>query len=171
MIYKDVVNIIKDTLSRFKGVNYVRYSGDDLNNAQHNHKTLQAYIDDVSLLQFNLTTNITKVEFQIYILGFPEDTPESILDIQDECYNVAVNTLGYIDNCPDYKGIVRVYDYSLLTLSHYTAQNNAGVKLSVLLEMPVDLCNIWENFNDEPYPEDEDKEIELKPITLPKNGC
>lgn len=183
MIYKDVVNILKDTLSRFKGVNFVRYSGDDLNNAQHNHKTIQSYIDDISLMQFNLTTNITKVEFQVYILGFPaNDTPDDILDVQDKCYNVAVNVLGYIDNYADFKGLVRVYDYSILTLSHYTAQDNAGVKLSVVLEIPINLCDIWDNFNDEPYAPDEDKkitinddevgDINLKPISLPKtNGC
>lgn len=172
MIYKDVINIIKGTLSRFKGVNFVRYSGDDLINSQHNYNTLQCYIDDINLLQFNLTTNITKMEVQIYILGMCENTPEAILDTQDECFNVGVNVLGYIDNYPSFKGQVRVYDYSMLTLSHYTAQNNAGVKLSVVLEIPINLCDIWSNFNDEPYEEEKEKKIDIKKINLPKsNEC
>lgn len=180
MIYKDVVNILKDTLSRFKGVNFVKYQGDDLNNQQHNYKTIQAYIDTISLHQFNVTTNIVKAEYQIYILGFPkEQTPDEILDIQDRCYNVAVNVLAYIDNNDELKGLVRLYDYSILTLDRYTAQANAGVKLSVVLEIPNRVCDL-DDFG-EPYTPDEDNEIDLneseigeidlRPIHLDRSGC
>lgn len=179
MIYKDVVNIIKDALSRFKGVNFVKYQGDDLNNQQHNYKTIQCYIDDISLHQFNLTTNIVKAEYQIYILGFPENgTPDNILDVQDKCYNVAINVLAYIDTRKELEGLIRLYDYSILTLSRYTGQSNAGVKLSLILEIPngVNLCELEDNFG-EPYEEDKDNEItinedkvgniDLNPIDLP----
>ena len=182
MIYKDVVNILADALSRFKGVNFVKYQGDDLNNAQHNYKTIQAYIDDISFHQFNLTTNIVKAEYQVYILGFPENTPESILEVQDECYNVAINVLAYIDLKPELKGLVSVYDFSILTLSRYTAQSNAGVKLSITLQIPngVNLCELDDNFG-EPYTPEQDAEItindkeigeiDLNPVKLPKSGC
>lgn len=182
MIYKQVTNIIIDTLKRFKGVNFVRYSGDDLNNQQNNYKTIQCYIDDVTHHQFNLTQNICKVEYNIYILGFAEDgTPDSILDVQDKCYDVALYTLAYLDVNDEFQGIVSVYDYDILTLSRYTEQSNAGVKLSIVLTIPngVNLCELDEHFNDEPYPEDEDHEIDinddevgeidLNPIKLPKN--
>lgn len=181
MIYKDVVNILKDTLSRFKGVNLVKYQGDDLNNQQHNYKTIQCYIDDISHHQFNLTTNIVKAEYNIYILGFPEhDTPDDILDVQDNCYNVAINVLYYIDNLEAFKGIVRVYDYSIMSLSRFTGQANAGVRLSVVLEIPngVDLCNYEDNFG-EPYEPEKDHEItvddkeigalNVRPVKLPKS--
>ena len=46
---------------------------------------------------------------------------------------------------------------------------------------PVNLCTLDDNFNDEPYPEDKDNEIDLdieevgdidlKPIHLPKSCC
>ena len=182
MIYKDVVNVIKDALSRFKGVNFVKYQGDDLNNQQHNYKTIQAYIDDISFHQFNLTTNIVKAEYQVYILGFPENTPDSILEVQDECYNVAINVLAYIDTRPELKGLVSLYDFSILTLSRYTAQSNAGVKLSIILQIPngVNLCELDDYFG-EPYTPDSDNEITinddevgeitLNPIKLPKSGC
>lgn len=183
MIYKDVVNVIKDALSRFKGVNFVKYQGDDLNNQQHNYNTIQCYIDDISLHQFNLTTNIVKADYEVYILGFPEEqTPDAILDVQDKCYNVAINVLAYIDTKEELKGFVRLYDYSILTLSRYTAQSNAGVKLSITLEIPngVNLCELESNFG-EPYEEEKDKEIDLninevgdidlKPIELPRSGC
>ena len=167
MIYKQVTNAIIDVLSRFKGVNFVKYTGDDLVNQQHNEKTIQCWLDDVSLHQFNLTQNTAKVEYQIYILGFPEDTPDEILDIQDKCYDVALYTLAYLDNNDELKGLVSLYDYSILTLSHFTAQNNAGVKLSVVLTIPngVNLCELDEHFG-EPYTPEQDEPIDIKPITL-----
>ena len=60
MYYKDIVEALIGVLSRFKGVNYVKYTGDDLINQQQNHKTLQCWIDNVSFSQYNLTTNINK---------------------------------------------------------------------------------------------------------------
>ena len=179
MIYKEVTNIIIDTLKRFKGVNFVKYQGNDLNNQQQNYKTLQCYIDDISLHQFNITTNIVKASYEIYILGFPNDE-ESVLDIQDKCYDVAIYTLAMIDKKPEFKGIVRLYDYDILTLSRYTEQSNAGVKLSLVLEIPngVNLCEVDDKFG-EPYKEEEDKEIDVQtddvgdldisPIKLPRN--
>ena len=183
MIYKEVTNIIKDTLSRFKGVNFVRYSGDDLNNAQPNNKNIQCFIDDISHHQFNITQNIAKVEYQIYIIGHVgEDTPDNILDMQDKCYDVALYTLAYLDINETFRGIVSVYDYDILTLSHYTDNNAAGVKLSLVLTIPngVNLCELDEHFG-EPYQEEEDIEItvpdkevgelDIKPTKLPRNRC
>ena len=182
MIYKDVVNVIKDALSRFKGVNFVKYTGDDLINQQNNNKTLQCWIDDISLHQFNLTTNIVKAEYQIYILGFPENTPDSILDIQDKCYNAAINVMAYIDTRDELKGLISVYDYSILTLSRFSDDSSAGVKLSLVLNIPngVNLCELDDNFG-EPYTPEKDKdidieinevgEINLKPIDLKRSCC
>lgn len=184
MIYKEVTEALLRTLGRFKGVNVVRYSGDDLNNQQHNHKTIQAYVDDISYHQFNLTQNIAKVEYNVYILGFPEHgTPDEILDVQAQCYDVALYVLAFMDTIPEYRGIISVYDYDIMTLSHYTAQNNAGVKLSIVLQIPngVDLCEMDDKFNDEPVKEEEKEisgitennigDIVIKPIKLPKNNC
>jgi len=179
---KDVINILKDISLRHKGVHTFRYQGDDLNNAQNNHKYYQVYVDDISHHQLNITTNIFKAEFQIYILGFVDDE-HSILDVQNNAYTIAADIIAYIDTQEAYKGILSVYDYSILTLSHYTDDSSAGVKLSLVLEMPspVNLCELDYNFNDEPYPEDEDNEIDLdidgvgdidlKPIKLPKSCC
>lgn len=183
MYYKEIIDTIIGVLSRFKGVNYVKYQGDDLNNQQHNHKTLQCYIDNVSFSEYNLTTNVNKMSFEVYILGFPDDTSgNTILDVQDVCYNVAVNFLAYIDNAPQFYNLITLADWSILTLDRYTAQNNAGVKLSVILNAvsPINLCEIQDWFNDEPYSGDTDTQITISggasvndeltitPIKLPK---
>jgi len=182
MYYKEIVDTLINVLSRFKGVNYVKYQGDDLNNQQHNNKTIQCYIDNISLSQYNLTTNINKISFEVYILGFADGTSgNTALDVQDVCYNVAVNFLTYIDNAPQFQNLISLYDWSILTLDRYTAQSNAGVKLSVVLNAvsPINLCEYEDWFNDEPYTPEEDKdidvptsevgELEVHPIKLLRN--
>lgn len=177
---KDVVNIIKDISLRHKGVRTFRYQSEILNNAQNNHKMYQVYVDDVSLHELNITTNIFKAKFEIYILGFVDDE-NTVLDVQNNAYTIACDIMAYIDTKDEFKGILSVYDYSILTLSHYTDDNASGVKLSLVLQMPspVNLCSLDDNFNDEPYEDDEDSEIdinndeigdiEINPITLPTN--
>lgn len=183
MYYKQIVDSIVGALSRFKGVNFVKYTGDDLINQQNNNKTMQCWIDNISFSQYNLTTNINKIEFQIYILGFPDKTPESVLDVQDKCYNAAVNLLTYIDNMPQFQGLISLYDWSILTLDRFSDDSNAGVKVSVILNAvsPINFCEYQDWFNDEPYEEEKDKDIDininevgdidLKTINLPRSGC
>ena len=179
---KDVINIIRDVALRHKGVRTFRYQSEILNNAQNNHKMFQVYVDDVSLHELNITTNIFKARFEIYILGFPtNESGSTILDVQNDAYTIACNIMAYIDTKEDFQGVLSVYDYSILTLSHYTDDDASGVKLTLVLEMPnpVNLCTLDENFNDEPYEDDEDNEItinedeigeiEINPIHLPIN--
>ena len=181
MYYKEIVESLINVLSRFKGVNYVRYTGDDLINQQNNYKTLQCWVDNVSFSQYNLTTNINKIEFQVYILGFADGTSgNTVLDVQDKCYNVAVNFLTYIDNMPQFQNLISLYDWSIITLDRFTEQSNAGVKVSVVLNAvsPINLCDFENWFNDEPYTPDPDMEIDINksdvgeiditPIHLPK---
>lgn len=177
---KDVVNIIKDISLRHKGVRTFRYQSEILNNAQNNHAMYQVYVDDVSLHELNITTNIFKAKFEIYILGFVDDDT-TVLEVQNNAYTVACDIMAYIDIKDEFKGVLSVYDYSILTLSHYTDDNAAGVKLSLVLQMPnpVNLCTLDDNFNDEPWEDEPDHEIDvnneeigdidINPITLPTN--
>ena len=116
----------------------------------------------------------------MYILGFVDDE-NPILDVQNNAYTIAADIIAKIDTDDEYKGFLSVHDYSIVTLSHYTDDDAAGVKLSLVLAMPspVDLCELDENFNDEPYEPEQDGEITInkddvgditiKPIKLPKN--
>ena len=177
---KDVVNIIKDISLRHKGVRTFRYQSEILNNAQNNHKMYQVYVDDVSLHELNITTNIFKAKFEIYILGFVDDDT-TVLEVQNNAYTVACDIMAYIDIKDEFKGVLSVYDYSILTLSHYTDDNAAGVKLSLVLQMPSPLnwCELDDNFDDEEHEEEPDHEIDvpdneigdidITPIKLPKN--
>lgn len=182
MYYKEIVDALIGVLSRFKGVNYVKYTGDDLINQQQNNKTLQCWIDNISMSQYNLTTNINKIEFQVYALGFATgESGNTVLDVQDECYNLAVNFLTYIDNMPEFRNLISLYDWSIITLDRFSEQANAGVKISVVLNAvsPINLCEYQDWFNDEPYTPEPDHEIDINasdigdidinPIHLPRN--
>lgn len=177
---KDIVEIIKNTALMHKAVHTFRYQGDDLNNAQNNHEYYQVYLDDISYHQLNITTNIFRVEFNLYILGFVDDD-NPILDVQNNAYTIAADIIAKIDTDEANRGVLSVHDYSIVTLSRYTDDKSAGVKLSLVLAMPspVNLCVLEDNFNDEPYEPEPDKEIDIntddvgdidiKPIRLPKN--
>ena len=177
-----IINIIKDVSLRHKGVRTFKYQADKLNNAQNNYGIYQVYVDDVSLHQLNITTNIFKAEFEVYVLSQPDGSSgNTILDVQNNAYTIACDIMAYIDTQDAFQGILRVYDYSILTLSHYSDDDSAGVKLSLVLQMPspVDLCTLDDNFNDEPYSGDTDTEItinkdeigeiDINPIKLPTN--
>ena len=182
---KDIIDILKNVSLRHKGVYTFRYQGEKLNNAQNNFKGYQVYIDDINLHELNITTNIFKVSLEIYVLGQPNgESGNTVLDVQNNAYTIAVDIMAKIDTDEAFRGILSVYDYSILTLSHYTSDNAAGVKLSLVLAMPspVNLCELEDNFNDEPYePEkdadididvDETGDIDIKPITLrPNRRC
>ena len=179
---KDVINILKDISLRHKGVRTFKYQGDKFNNAQNNYATFQVYIDDISLHELNITTNIFKAKFEIYILSQPDGTSgKTVLDIQNEAYTIACDIMAYIDNNEEFYNVLSVYDYSLLTLARYTDDQSSGVKLSLTLEMPnpVNLCTLDDNFNDEPHKEEDDFKIDINdnevgdititPISLKRN--
>ena len=182
IMLKDVIEIIRDVALRHKGVYTFKYQDDMLNNAQNNYPGYQVYVGDSSLHQLNITTNIFKAEFQIYIIGHATgESGNTILDVQNDAYTIAVDIMAMIDTLEAYRGVLSVYDYSILVLSHYTDDDSAGVKLSLVLEMPSPLnwCELDDNFDDEPHEEDPDHEIDIKtddigdidinPIHLPRN--
>lgn len=179
---KDVIEILRDISLRHKGVYTFRYQDDMLNNAQNNYPGYQVYVSDTSMHQLNITTNIFKAEFQIYIIGHATgESGNTILDVQNDAYTIAVDIMAMIDTLEAYRGVLSVYDYSILVLSHYTDDDSAGVKLSLVLEMPSPLnwCTLDDNFDDEPHEDEPDKEIDIKtdeigdidinPIHLPRN--
>lgn len=178
---KDLVNIIKDVCLRHKGIKTFRYQSNIYNNAQNNYKPFQVYLDDVSYHNLNITTNIFTVEFNMYILSQPTKDKDCILEVQDAAYTIAADIVAYLDY--NYRGIMNMHDYAIMTLSHYSDDDSAGVRLSITLEVPspVNLCDLDDNFNPEPYSGDTDTEItvdikplpelsDIKKITLPR-GC
>lgn len=183
---KQIVDIIKNTALRHKAINSFKYQDSLLTNAQGSNRYYQCVIDDTSLHQLIISQspNIFTSTFDIYIIGFV-NTDETILEIQNNCYDIAVEIVAKLDT---YTDVISVHDYSLLVGSHYTDDNSVFCKINLELNIPFGLCDLDEYFDDEPKDiteEDteiilngntEDKEIKLNPIRLPKNeintcGC
>ena len=182
MMLADVINLIKDISLKHKLVNTFKYQSSILTNAQGNNKSFQVIVDDTNLSQLIITSSpdIFTITLDIYIIGFVE-TSAKTLDIQDQAYDIAIQLIKKIDTLDEYKGLIDIYDYSILTLSHWTDDNSAGVKLTLSMRVPIGFCDIDDYFDDEPTSMDEedikinisgntlsDKAIVLKPIKLPK---
>lgn len=171
-MYKELIEIIKNVCLRYKGAKTFKYQDVFLNNAQNNHATLQFYLSDMTHHDLNISYNppIFKMEAMLYILDHPSKEEDSILDCQDRCYDAALNIIAKLDNLEEYQGIIRVHDYSITTLSHYSDDDSAGVRTSIVLDIPVavDLCSYEDNFNDEPYTPEPEKEITIKEKETPE---
>lgn len=182
----EIVDIIRNLSLRHKGVRTFRYQAKTYNNSQNNHLAYQVYLADHSYHQLNLTTNIVRAEFELYILNQPErkDVPDDILKVQDEAYTIAANIIAKIQDLDEYRGILSLHDYDIMVLSHYSDDDSAGVKLSIVLTYPnpVSLCDLDDNFDDEPYQPEEDipidvpeeevsEELTITPIKLPRTPC
>lgn len=177
----EIIEMLKNIALRHKGVKTFRYQDKLLNNAQNNYKPYQIYVDTAQYHALNITTNIFRAEVEMYVLAQPNEE-KTILQVQDEAYTIACDILAFIDTQEAYKGVVSLYDYDILTLDHYTDDNSAGVKVSIVMAIPspVNLCDLENNFNDEPYEEEpeqditlptyEDKDITLTTIKLPRNN-
>lgn len=173
---KEIIEILRDTFLRYKGVRTFKYQDDSLNNTQPNDKDYQVFVDDTSYHRLNITTGIFVAEFNIYILKTPSKD-ESILDVQDYAYALAANVIGKMDY--DAHPALSVHDWSVITVSHVTDNDSAGVRLTLYLETPnpENLCEDW-HWNDEPYSGDTENPIDVpdgnigwldvNPITLPK---
>ena len=161
---KDLLGIFSNVFLRYKTVKSFSYKDITLFNQQGSDEMFQVLVEDSPFFELNITNQIFKASYEIYILSTPSKDESSILNVQDTAFDIAVNVIEFFDN--KFKGVMNVYDYSILLLSHFTDNDSAGVKLSIVLQVPnpVDLCRYEENFNDEPYEKPEDD----KPIDLPE---
>lgn len=165
-----IIEILKNVSLRHKGVRTFKYQDKILTNAQGNNRYFQVQVDTVSYHNLNITTGIFTSEFNLHILGFPTKDKDSIADIQTKAYTIACDIMEFIDSQDEYKGILSVYDYSILTLSNYTDDAAAGVRLTLTLKVPspVNLCEYEDNFNPEPAPEPEDTNIPIDEEEMPE---
>lgn len=159
---KNLVEVIKEQAENIKGVKFFKYEGADLINAQNNNATIQVWVEDDVFIEYIVTKDLIKVQLNIDILdniGDGEDT----IDVHDRTNKIAIVLIKLLEE--RYKGILSVYDYNLLNLSHYTDDDLFGTRMSIYLTMPspVNECNINE-FIDElnEYYKEYDKDITIK---------
>lgn len=179
-MFKTIIDYIADIASKHKLVNTVKYQSRSLINQQHSNANYEVVIEDNAYFQWIKTSNVFTLTLNIDVLSHTSTRDGDELRIHDEAFLIINNILKYIEADPLYKGILSIYDYSIMHISHFTDDNSAGGRLSLELAVPnpVTFCNYMDNFG-EPITEEKDKEItlpteeekdlDLKPITLPKN--
>lgn len=158
---KNLVEAIKEQARHIKNVKHFKYEGADLINSQNNNSTIQIWVEDDIFTEFITTKDIIKVQMNIDILDNIIDGKEKV-DVHDRTTKIAIVLIKLIEE--SYKGILSVYDYNLLNVSHYTDDDLFGTRMSIYLTMPspVNECNI-KDFIDElnEYYKEEDKEITI----------
>lgn len=162
---EQLVATFKSLCLKHKGVKTFKYQGADLINAQNNNEYIQCVLDDVHLSQHLIGKNVNTVTLDLYILDFVKTNDlQSHIKAQDKCYSIAVDIITMLDNSSEYNAYMSVHDWSILTLSRYTSDNDCGTKLTIELYLALDTCDYEDNFNEEEYvPE---ISIDDKTITL-----
>lgn len=147
---KEVIDYILDIASKHKEINYVEYGDRSLFNRSNENKSYQFFIEDVNYLRQE-NEGINQLELNCYILGFVDDTKNN-LDIQDEALHIWSDIYQYLDNDADIQ--ISIGDFDLLSLSEYTTDKDAGIRITLRLYVPnvVDKCSYLDNFDFEPIP-------------------
>lgn len=158
---KNLVECIKEQAENIKDVKFFSYEGADLINSQNNNTTIQVWVEDDIFIDYLVTKDLVKVQMNIDILDNIGEN-ESKLDVHDRTNKLGIVLIKLIEE--SYNGILSVYDYNLLNVSHYTDDDLFGTRMSIYLTMPspVNQCNINE-FIDElnEYYKEEDKDITI----------
>lgn len=158
---KNLVNAIKEQAEHIKNVKFFKYEGSDLINSQNNNATIQVWVEDDIFTEYIVTKDLVKVQMNIDILDNIGDDEEKV-DVHDRTTKIAIVLIKLIEE--RYKGILSVYDYNLLNLSHYSDDDLFGTRVSIYLTMPspINFCNIndeIDEFNE--YYKEEDKNITI----------
>ena len=158
---KNLVEAIKEQARHIRNVKFFKYEGSDLINAQNNNATIQVFVEDDIFIEYIVTKDLVKVQMNIDILDNIGENEEKV-DVHDRTNKLGIVLIKLIEE--SYKGILSVYDYNLLNVSHYTDDDLFGTRMSIYLTMPspVNECNI-KDFIDElnEYYKEEDKEITI----------
>lgn len=149
-MYKELINYLLEIALRHKAVKTAKYQSRSLINQQNNNGYMQVIIEDDVYAQYILSSGIYTMTFNIDILDFI-NADNNPLEAHSDTFQVANEIISFIENDAKYKAILSVYDYSMLTLSHFTNDNAFGQRITLELQVPnpVNMCALSDNFDDE----------------------
>lgn len=182
MIYQDIVNYIMQCAIKHIAVKTVKYQSRSLINAQNSNASMEFVIEDNADLQYYKTSNTYGLNFNIDIIGHGKN----ILEIQALAFQIGTEIVAYVGRDTTMMGILSTLDTDFLFLSHFTDDDSHGVRLSweMAIPNPVDLCTFGDNFDEDNMQveekddidlrpstpvEQEDNELKLTPVKLPRN--
>lgn len=186
-MYSEIVDYIKNVCNKHVAVKSAKYQNSSLINQQGNNPYVQVIVESNGVYaQWLKTSNVFTMTFNIDFLGFVDRGGNSELDVHNLTFQIANEVLAYIDGDFSMKQFISIWDYDLLSLSHFSNDNTSGWRLSLELVVPtpIDLCNMYDNFDEDkmevedekeldlvnPNPESKSNELQLKPVKLPRNA-
>ena len=165
---EQIIEYIQDVSKKHILVNTVKYQGRININQQGNNRYMQVVIEDDVYIEQTMHPTVMAMTINMNILGFPTKD-KSVLKVQSDALQVAVEILKYIEADPTYKNRLSINEYSFMSLSDYTDDNCAGQRVTISLKFPnpINLCEYQNHFVDKVEEEkNTDREITLKPIKL-----
>ena len=148
MIYS-IVEAIKETALKHKGVMTFKYQDKLLTNAQPNNQYYEVIVETDGY--FKQVKDIHTLSINMSVLGFVD---KSELETQDICSQIGLSIINKV--CQDNSWLMTLIGYSILLFTKRTDDSASGARFTIELAVPsfIDWCSEQNNWlTDEEYEE------------------
>lgn len=148
MIYS-IVEAIKETALKHKGVMTFKYQDKLLTNAQPNNQYYEVIVETDGY--FKQVKDIHTLSINMSVLGFVD---KSELETQDICSQIGLSIINKV--CQDNSWLMTLLGYSILLFTKRTDDSASGARFTIELAVPsfIDWCSEQNNWlTDEEYEE------------------
>lgn len=148
MIYS-IVEAIKETALRHKGVMTFKYQDKLLTNAQPNNQYYEVIVETDGY--FKQVKDVHTLSINMSVLGFVD---KSELETQDICSQIGLSIINKV--CQDNSWLMTLIGYSILLFTKRTDDSASGARFTIELAVPsfIDWCSEQNNWlTDEEYEE------------------
>ena len=148
MIYS-IVEAIKETALKHKGVMTFKYQDKLLTNAQPNNQYYEVIVETDGY--FKQVKDVHTLSINMSVLGFVD---KSELETQDICSQIGLSIINKV--CQDNSGLMSLIGYSILLFTKRTDDSASGARFTIELAVPsfIDWCSEQNNWlTDEEYEE------------------
>lgn len=148
MIYS-IVEAIKETALKHKGVMTFKYQDKLLTNAQPNNQYYEVIVETDGY--FKQVKDVHTLSINMSVLGFVD---KSELETQDICSQIGLSIINKV--CQDNSWLMSLIGYSILLFTKRTDDSASGARFTIELAVPsfIDWCSEQNNWlTDEEYEE------------------
>ena len=148
MIYS-IVEAIKETALKHKGVMTFKYQDKLLTNAQPNNQYYEVIVETDGY--FKQVKDIHTLSINMSVLGFVD---KSELETQDICSQIGLSIINKV--CQDNSWLMTLIGYSILLFTKRTDDSASGARFTIELAVPsfIDWCSEQNNWlTDQEYEE------------------
>lgn len=148
MIYS-IVEAIKETALKHKGVMTFKYQDKLLTNAQPNNQYYEVIVETDGY--FKQVKDVHTLSINMSVLGFVD---KSELETQDICSQIGLSIINKV--CQDNSWLMTLIGYSILLFTKRTDDSASGARFTIELAVPsfIDWCSEQNNWlTDEEYEE------------------